>query len=203
MRRPPTLTVLALGLVLGSGCASGDGMQEKLYDATRRYNRSLRWGDFDRAAEHLPAASVDRFLDEHERVGEKLVILDYQLTRLKMDKQVGTAACRIEISWHTDRRLIVEDTVVDQAWQWHDGGWVLVDERRVTGTPLAIFAEGRLEDGEHPYLPGLAVFRDAHDIGIDDKEKRRRERSRRRSPAPEAPIRAGWVPTDRSSESFN
>jgi hypothetical protein len=162
-------------------------MQEKLYDATRGYNRALRWGDFDRAADYVPPAAVDAFLSQSERVEEKLVILDYQLSRLKLDKQTGQAASRVEIQWHTDDRLIVEKTIVDQTWQFYEGQWYLVDERRARGKPLAIFAESeRNEDDEvvpgtpHPYLPGLEDFREEHEIGLTPQEKRTKDRDRRR-----------------------
>jgi len=177
-----------LGVATAGGCATPDGMQEKLYDATRGYNRALRWGDFDRAAEYLPDAAVESFLSQSEEVEDKLVILEYQLSRLKLDKQTGEAGSRVEIRWHTDDRLIVQETIVDQVWQFWEGQWYLVDERRARGKPLAIFAEtARDEDGApiagtpHPYLPGLEEFRDTHEIGLTPKEKRQRDRARRRA----------------------
>jgi hypothetical protein len=172
-------------LVLPSACATGDGMQEKLRDATAAYNRSLRWSDYDRAASHLPAPVQPAFLAHHDEVADQLVIVDYELTRLDLDKQTGIAACRAEISWHTDRRLIVETTAVDQVWQWYQGEFVLVDERRSGGTPLAIFAEPG--EDPHPYLPGLETFREANAIGEDEKTQRQRRREARRG------ARQGWA----------
>lgn len=177
-------------LVLGSsaiGCATGDGMQNKLYDATSAYNRSLRWGDLDRAAGWLPAAAQTSFLAHHDEVSDELVIVDYELTRLDLDKESGIATSRAEITWHTDRRLILETTAVDQLWQWHEGRFVLVDERRSGGTPLAIFAE----PGEvvHPYLPGLEAYREAFQIGEDESKGRRVRRRGRRRPDEAAPAR--------------
>ena len=163
LRRLPWLVFVSL-----VACASGDGMQTKLQDATSGYNRYLRWGDYDRAAEYLPQTSRDSFLHLHERVSEDLVVVDYRITRLSIDKETGSASCRAEIEWHTDRRLIVETTSVDQLWQWYEGSWVLVDERRSGGTPLALFAEK--EEAPHPYLPGVAAFREAADA---DNKKRR------------------------------
>lgn len=170
---------LALLVLAGTpACATGDGMQEKLRDATSAYNRSLRWSDYDRAASYLPPPAQPAFLAHHDEIGEQLVIVDYELTRLDLDKETGVAACRAEISWHTDRRLIVETTAVDQLWQWHMGQFVLVDERRSGGTPLAIFAEP--EEDPHPYLPGIEAFRDANAIGEDEKTQRQRRRASRR-----------------------
>lgn len=187
----PCLALVALAL--GPACATSDGMQEKLRDATSAYNRSLRWSDYDRAASYLPQTAQPAFLAHHDEIGEQLVIVDYELTRLDLDKTTGIAACRAEISWHTDRRLIVETTAVDQLWQWHQGQFVLVDERRSGGTPLAIFAEP--EEDPHPYLPGIEVFREAHAIGVDEKTQRKRSReARRRAPQ-------GWASNEQAAPS--
>ena len=62
--RPVFLAIL--GASLAAGCASGDGMQTKLRDTTSAYNRSLRWRDLDRAAEHLPFESRQSFLARHD-----------------------------------------------------------------------------------------------------------------------------------------
>lgn len=201
------LAVVLTSPVLGLGCATADGMQEKLYDATRGYNRALRWGDFDRAAAYIPDAAVDAFLSQSERVEDKLVILDYQLSRLKLDKQTGQAASRVEIQWHTDDRLIVEETIVDQTWQFYEGQWYLVDERRARGKPLAIFAESERDEHDevvpgspHPYLPGLEDFRETHEIGLSPQEKRAKDRARRKarrgSDAPaEGPVASNGAPS--------
>jgi hypothetical protein len=166
-----------------AGCATaGDGMQEKLYETTRAYNRALRWADYDRAAAYVPAEAEDAFLDDHGKFDEELVMIDYNLTRLKMEKQQGIATCRVKLSWHTDRNNVIRDTEVEQVWQFFQGQWYLVDERRVKGEPLALFAElGEQEELEHPYLPGLMEFREKREIGLSDKEKKERERERRRS----------------------
>lgn len=175
--------IAVLSTLLASACATGDGMHDKLRDATSGYNRAVRWSDFDRAAGFLPEASQTAFLTDREELDDRLIIVDYELTRLDLDKETGIAASRAEISWHTDRRLILETTSVDQLWQWHEGAFVLVDERRSGGTPLAIFAEP--EEDVHPYLPGIEAYREQFAIGKDEKvERRKRRRARRRGDAP-------------------
>ncbi len=182
MRGRFSLVMMLLLPLLGLGaqaCATGDGMVDKLYDTTRAYNRSLRWADFDRASEHLPPASSDAFLDQHDLSRDKLVIIDYEMMRLKVNKQEGTAAARVQVQWHTDDRLIVEKTVVDQVWQWYEGRWFLVDERRISGEPVVMFAEGEKIAGveeDHPYLPGLIKFREERGIGLEGAEKAAWER---------------------------
>ena len=91
-------------LALAPACATGDGMQNKLYDATSAYNRSLRWGDIDRAAGWLPAPSQPSFLAHYDELSDELVIVDYELTRLDLDKESGIATSRAEMKLHTMRR---------------------------------------------------------------------------------------------------
>jgi hypothetical protein len=173
-------TVLVATAGVGTGCVTADGLDNKLRDASTAYNRSLRWGDADRAAGHLPVEAQKPFLANHEDFEQELVIVDYELTRLDLDKQSGIAASRAVITWHTADELIVKTTVVDQAWQYHEGDFVLVDERRAGGVPLGLFAE--VQEDPHPYLPGLEAYRKAHEIGQENKKKRRKRRRRSQSP---------------------
>lgn len=151
---------------------TGDGMQTKLRDASTEYNKSLRWRDLDRAAEWVPADSQQQFLARQDEYSEELVVVDYELTRLDLDKQTGVAASRATIWWHTDDSTVVEETTVDQLWQFHEGRFVLVDERRSAGERLGLFAE---HDGDHPYLPGLKRYRELHEIGVDKRKVGRKK----------------------------
>jgi len=185
-------------------------MVDKLYDSTRAYNRSLRWGDWDRAAEYLPGEAADAFIESHMAIEDRLVVLDYQMTRLEVDKQSGIAHSQVQISWHTDDHLVVRTTTVDHLWQWYEGRWYLVDERRGGGRPLSIFAEVAAGDS-HPYLPGLERFRDDYAIGLDAGEKRERERAQRKAkrarktdPTQKYSLdQLDSVPTDQRPASFN
>lgn len=171
---------------------TGDGMQTKLRDASTDYNKALRWRDIDRAAEFLPAESQQAFLAAHEEYAEDLVVVDYELTRLDLDKATGVAASRAQIWWHADDSTVVEHTMVDQLWQFHEGKFVLVDERRASGERLGLFAE--FVEDDHPWLPGLLPYRKAHHIGEDNKKGRRpnsKATASKRKPAAPPP---GWGP---------
>lgn len=174
--------VILAGVVVLSGCMSGDGMASKLRDTSSAYNRALRWGDIDRAVAHVAPSSRDLFLARHEASEDKLVVVEYEVTRLDLDRERGVATSRAEIIWHTDRDLVVEHTMVDQLWQFHDGRFVLVDERRSGGTPLSIFAE--IAEEPHPYLPGLETYRKQNKIGEKNKYEKRSRKRRRNKRAP-------------------
>ena len=172
---------------------TGDGMQTKLRDATTEYNRSLRWRDLDIAATFLPVESKQAFLLAHEEFAEELVVVDYELTRLDLDKTTGVAASRAQIWWHTDDSTVIESTMVDQLWQFHEGKFVLVDERRSSGERLGLFAE--LVEDEHPWLPGLQRYRRDHEVGKDNKHKQKRAKTRPKPGEPVAPP-ASWPGDD-------
>jgi hypothetical protein len=129
--------ILLAAMAMGACVAANDQMQEKLHDATDAYFRHLRWQDFDRAVEYLPAESADAFLLQCEKWRENLVIVDEQLTRLKLEKKDGVALARREVHWHVNDSTVVKHTTIDQIWQWHHGNWVLVEETTVTGPSLA------------------------------------------------------------------
>lgn len=179
---------LLLAGLLVSACVTVDNLQSKLRETTAEYNRGIRWGDIDRAAEHLPAESQQAFLDQYEMVKEDLVIVDYEMTRLDYDTTTGVATSRARIDWHMDRVLVVKTTEIDQTWQFYDGRFVLVDERRSGGDPLAIFAEAA--ENPHPWLPGLETFRKRHQIGEENDPKAARRGKRRGAPAPTVAGRA-------------
>ncbi len=172
LRKMRVMIVACLGFVSVSACANSDGVQDKFYDAARKFNSSLRWGDFDRAAEYLPGSSVNAFLDQHEEHDEELIILEYNIKRMNLIKKKGIARARVEMSWHTDRDVVVRKTTVDETWQYYGGKWFLVDEHRISGDPVTIFSE-RETDEEHPYLPGLKEFRENRGIGLTGAEKRK------------------------------
>jgi len=163
---------VAVGLLasLGGCVTASEGMQTKFRDATSEYNRMVRWGDVDRAAEHLPAESQQAFLDQYEVLRDELVIVDYELVRLDLEPMTGIASCRARVEWHLDRELVVKTTEIDQIWQFHGGKFVLVDERRASGDPLNLFAE--TAEDHHPYLPGLDAYRKANAIGQENKKKK-------------------------------
>ena len=97
-------------LTLFSGCMTGDGMASKIRDTSSAYNRALRWGDIDQAVQYVPPASRDEFLARHDLVEEKLVVVEYDVIRLDLDRERGVAASRAEIVWHTAAKAVTPGT---------------------------------------------------------------------------------------------
>lgn len=165
------------------GCATMNGLSDKFDIASRSYNRALRWDDLDSAMTYLPPESVAGFLAERDVTGDSIKIVDYDRVRVQVDQKLAQGFVRVMLQWHYDDSVTVETCIVDQVWQYHNGDWTLVEEWQIKGTPLFLFAEYDEDhpDAPHPYLPGLASFRETRMIGLSDTEKRKRIREAKRS----------------------
>lgn len=132
-----------LWLLLASGCMAGMGYStlDQITNAAREYNDDVRWGRYDEAAAHVPAAERQRFLERHAALEDELEIADFEMTDVQVDKQKGAGSARVEYTWSLKRRGIVEKTTTRQRWERRDGDWVLASETRVKGAPLVLFDE--------------------------------------------------------------
>ena len=136
------MRVLCLSLLL-SGCMAGMGYStlDQVTNAARQYNNDVRWGRYDQAAEHVPAAERQRFIDRHASLEDDLEIADFEMTNVQVDKKKQTGTARVEYTWSLKTRGIVEKTTTRQHWEHRDGEWVLASETRVKGAPLVLFDE--------------------------------------------------------------
>ena len=126
-----------LGAVLVlAGCAgTGQSAGERLLNDVRAFHEDLRWRRFDDAAELVPPASRERFMDDREALDDDLRIDDYEIERTKMVKE-GVAEVQVRYTWHLDTRGTVHETVVEQRWERIGRGWLLFAEDRKRGEPM-------------------------------------------------------------------
>ncbi len=138
MRR--TLLVCSLA---AAGCITGMGysMVDQVTNAAREYNNDVRWGRWEQAAEHVPRDRRARFVEKRTQLDDVLEIADFELVNITIDKQKETAQARVDYTWTLKDRGIVEKTTTKQAWERHDGVWVVSTETRVKGSPLSLFDE--------------------------------------------------------------
>ena len=120
---------------LASACGAGPQV-EPLPDAVRSYNDAIRWQRYTMAAERLPAAQRDRFLDMRDRLQEDLRINDYEVIRVRYDDSLTRARVHIKLTWHLDSRGIVHDTHAVQTWKREGKVWILVHESYLRGEPM-------------------------------------------------------------------
>jgi hypothetical protein len=126
-----------LVLIFLAGCAGAAGQSagERLLNDVRSFHEGLRWRRFDDAADHIPPASREVFLDGREALDDDLRIDDYEIERTKMVKD-GVAEVQIRYTWHLDSKGSVHETVVEQRWERVGKGWILYAEERKRGEPM-------------------------------------------------------------------
>lgn len=136
------LSVLAVAFGL-SGCMAGMGYStaDQVLNAAREYNQDVRWGRYDQAADHVPKAERERFVERRSALEDNLEIADFELVNIVIDKKKETAVARVEYTWTLKDRGIVEKTTTKQSWQKEGQQWVVAKETRVKGSPLILFEE--------------------------------------------------------------
>ena len=137
------LFALLFSSVAASGCITGMGYStvDQVTNAAREYNNDVRWGRWEQAAVHVPKDKRARFVDKHTQLDDLLEIADFELVNIVIDKQKESAQARVDYTWVLKDRGIVEKTTTRQTWERHDGQWIVQQEIRVKGSPLALFDE--------------------------------------------------------------
>jgi hypothetical protein len=134
------IRVLALGALLG--CAGMAKPTEDLMYDLRAFQDGLRWRKYEQAAQYVPPAARDRFLDAHDEVDADLRIDDYELERVKLDEGQLRALVRVKYTWHLDSVGAVHDTVVDERWEKEGKAWRIVASEHRRGEPMPEPASG-------------------------------------------------------------
>lgn len=165
------------------GCAvSRDSMKDKLETSTQAYARAMRWGDWDAAANYVPAESAKAYTERGESLREAVTVVDRELLSLKYAPEKASATVRYELSWQRDAEIVIQDTVLEETWAFFAGKWYLVEHERVSGEPLELMGDeghapkkGRFAD---PLLPGRVAFIKARKKAADQAKKKPVSRKR-------------------------
>ena len=148
-----------LGSALVLGCAGAQAV-EPLPQAVRGYNDAVRWQRFTAAAAHLDPARRDDFLDARDQLHEDLRINDFEVIRVRLDRDGVRARVHIKTTWHLDSEGIVRDTHTVQTWHRAGKQWLLIRETHLRGEPMP--------GVEKPADASPESREDAADIGSDD-----------------------------------
>lgn len=138
-------------------------MKDKLETSTQAYARAMRWGDWDAAANYVPAESAQAYTERGESLREEVTVVDRELLSLKYAPEKASATVRYELSWQRDAEIVIQDSVLEETWAFFAGKWYLVEHERVSGEPFELMGEqgevppkkGRFAD---PLLPGRVAF---------------------------------------------
>ena len=123
-------------LLVAVGCGAAAKNPEPLAHAVRLYNDSVRWQRFDQAAQRIPLAQRDYFLDQRDQVHEDLRIHNYEVVRVRYGPNRLQARVHVKYSWYLDSRGVVRETHAVQRWENHEGMWSVTGETRLRGTSM-------------------------------------------------------------------
>jgi hypothetical protein len=136
----------ALALLLLVGCAGQQKATDDLMEHVRGYQEGLRWRRWDEAAVHIEPDKREIFLDEHDQLDDELLIDDYEIERVKMERGRKAAKVLIRYSWHLDSVGLVNESLVEQMWHQRGKLWLVVAERMKHGKRLPLLMEEEKPD---------------------------------------------------------
>jgi hypothetical protein len=130
-------------LVAGvAACGGGQKPADDLIFDVRGYQEGLRWRRYEDSAARLKPSVRESFLDQREELDDELRVDDYEIIRVKLAAKGGKGGKRekatvlVKVTWHLDSVGIVNDTTVEQSWERHKAGWILVGEKRRRGDEM-------------------------------------------------------------------
>lgn len=131
----------ALAVLLGAACLTPTQRREEtLVREARMFNDDLRWGRYEQLTASLPREEAQALLARVDAVAEDLVMADYEVTSITFHTGSEAATSMVKLDWYTRARPTLRSTTLEQRWEYKNGKWVCVKQRRVRGDrfPLVI-----------------------------------------------------------------
>ena len=125
--------LLSLGFTLAACHPPRSG--DTLGDSVRTYNDGVRWGRYEVAAVHVPAAERSEFVDDADQRSKDLKITDYDIVKVEQ-KSDRIAEVQVKVSWYKDSEGTLHETHATQTWERHGKLWLMVDEARLRGPEM-------------------------------------------------------------------
>ena len=119
MRNLVLLSFIAISLVSCSLLS-----QDASFDVSlEKYNRLVRWGDFDSAA-LFSSASISEEFRERAKAARNVKIADYQVIDVKYDEKAQEASAVVTFSYYFPTSGLVNKATDIQKWAYIDEGGV-------------------------------------------------------------------------------
>jgi hypothetical protein len=131
-----TRAVLLLATLLGACSAGARAANDDLLLDVREFQEGLRWRRYDQAAERVPAARRERFLDAHEELDGDLRIDEYEIERVTLGGAARQAVVRVRYTWHLETVGRVHESLVDETWERQGKVWRIIGATHRRGEPL-------------------------------------------------------------------
>jgi hypothetical protein len=108
---------------------------ERLSQSAYDLNTATRFGRMDVALGMVAQEAQGEFMARHKKWHHDIRIVDLEMQGVRMLTK-ETAEVQLAVSWHRDNETTIHESAISQKWTTSTGsGWVLDEERRVSGPP--------------------------------------------------------------------
>ena len=104
-------------VIIAAACSLNMAMQQDFAKSSEDYNRSLRWGEFEKASLYVPESGFDAFMKKVSR-SKDVKVVDLRTLRINFDKKKGEAKVRVEIDYYRLPSMKVKTLIDTQKWMY-------------------------------------------------------------------------------------
>ena len=113
---------------------------ERLSQHAHDLNMATRFGRMDVAMELVARESQADFMTRHKKWHRDVRIVDLEMQGARM-LTTESAEVQLAVSWHHANETNIRETSIAQKWVSSGTGWVLDEERRISGS-AGVFQPG-------------------------------------------------------------
>lgn len=115
--------------------------EDTLQREVRLWNDDQRWSRWDAVVAAMPEADGRALMQRVELVEKELVLGDFELTGIRVGDNAESANVTVKLDWYWKRDMLVHTTHLEQRWEFQQGRWMMVAQRRSRGERLPLVPE--------------------------------------------------------------
>lgn len=136
------MRALVVALVVVTGCLSATQRREdNLVREARLFNDDFRWARWEAMTTAMPRDDGQMFMGRVGDVGEDLVLADYEVTSITFTDGSRGAKVAVKVEWYMKREPTVKASFLEQRWEFREGRWLMVQQRRTRGDRFPLVTE--------------------------------------------------------------
>ncbi len=141
MKRRLELAIVLLIATAACVITPAQRREETLAREAHMFNDDLRWSRYEQAVRSLPPDEAPLFMGRVNAVGEELTWGDSDVVSITFGVPSETAVVVVKVDWYYRRDQIVKSTTLEQRWQFTDGRWSMIKQRRLRGDRFPLVTE--------------------------------------------------------------
>lgn len=121
---------LATVVALLTGCASASKASSLRTDVSD-FARYMRWGQVEKAANHVPSARRITFIAQKRAAQGNMVIHEYDIRAVEPDASGDRARVLVQATWSRPNDPVMRSELMEQTWEWSDRHWQMIEQKPV------------------------------------------------------------------------